>query len=188
MPQDNQNPAIVKKPKLLDEVRNALRTKHYSMKTEKAYVHWIKRFILFHNKRHPKEMGEIEINQFITHLAVKEKVSASTQNQALCAIVFLYKHVLKIELGDFGSITWAKKREREPVVFTKTETKAILAQMSGTNWIMANLLYGAGLRLTECLQLRVKDIDFEYNQITVRDSKGNKDRITVLPQAVKQPL
>ena len=183
-----QNPPIAKQPKLLDQVRDAIRTKHYSMKTEEAYVHWIKRFILFHNKRHPKEMGEKEINQFLTHLAAKEKVSASTQNQALCAIVFLYKHVLKIELGNFGNIVWAKKREREPVVFTKTETKAILAQLSGMNWIMANLLYGAGLRLTECLQLRVKDIDFEYNQITVRDSKGNKDRITVLPQVVKQPL
>ena len=183
-----ENSVVEKQPKLLDQVRNTLRTKHYSMKTEQAYVHWIKRYILFHNKRHPKDMGEKEINQFLTHLAVKEKVAASTQNQALCAIVFLYKHVLKIELGDFGNVTWAKKQEREPVVFTQKEVKAVINQLSGMNWIMANLLYGAGLRLGECLQLRVKDIDFEYNQITVRDSKGNKDRITVLPQIVKQPL
>jgi len=183
-----KNLPVEQKPKLLDEVREAIRTRHYSLKTEEAYVHWIKRFILFHNKRHPRDMREREINQFITHLAVKENVSASTQNQALCAIVFLYKQVLKIELGDFGTIVWAKKRETEPVVFTKKETKAVLDQLSGMNWIMANLLYGAGLRLTECLQLRVKDIDFEYNQITVRDSKGNKDRITVLPQVVKKPL
>lgn len=183
-----KNLPVEQKPKLLDEVREAIRTRHYSLKTEEAYVHWIKRFILFHNKRHPRDMREREINQFITHLAVKENVSASTQNQALCAIVFLYKQVLKIELGDFGTIVWAKKRETEPVVFTKKETKAVLDQLSGMNWIMANLLYGAGLRLTECLQLRVKDIDFEYNQIAVRDSKGNKDRITVLPQVVKQPL
>ena len=172
--------ASSKKPKLLDQVRAAIRTRHYSAKTEKAYVQWIKRFILHHNQRHPAEMGEKEIGEFLTYLAVKEKVSASTQNQALCALVFLYKHVLKIELGDFGDIIWAKKRETEPVVFTKTETKAILAQLSGMNWLMANLLYGVGLRLTECLQLRVKDIDFEYNQITVRDSKGNKDRILSL--------
>ncbi len=188
MNQITEHPPVQKKPKLLDHVRHVLRTKHYSMKTEEAYIHWIKKYIFFHHKRHPKEMGEKEINQFITHLAVNEKVSASTQNQALCAIVFLYKQVLQIELGDLGNITWAKKREREPVVFTKKEAKAVINQLSGTNWIMANLLYGAGLRLTECLQLRVKDIDFEYNQITVRDSKGNKDRITVLPQIIKKPL
>jgi len=186
----DQNPQLSTstKPKLLDQVREAIRTKHYSPKTEQAYIHWIKKYILFHNKRHPQEMAEKEINEFLTQLAIKEKISASTQNQALCAIMFLYKRVLKIELGDFGNIVWAKKRETEPVVFTQKETRAILNQLSGMNWIMANLLYGAGLRLTECLQFRVKDIDFEYNQITVRDSKGNKDRITVLPKVIKQPL
>ncbi len=148
-----KNPAVENKPKLLDQVWEVIRMKHYSMKTEEAYVHWIKKYIFFHNKRHPKEMGEKEINQFLTHLDVKEKVSASTQNQALYAIVFLYKHVLKIELGDFSNIIWAKNRETEPVVFTKKEIKAVLNQLSGMNWIMANLLYGAGLRLTECLQL-----------------------------------
>lgn len=177
-----------KKPKLLQQVRDTLRAKHYSYKTEKAYVHWIKRFILFHNKRHPTEMGEKEIREFINHLAVKENVSASTQNQALCAIIFLYKHVLKKDIGDLGEIVWAKKPRRIPVVFTKKEAKAVLDHLTGRNWIMANLLYGAGLRLSECLQLRVKDIDFEYNQITVRNSKGNKDRVTVLPEIIKKPL
>ncbi len=182
------NPPIEQKPKLLDQVRAAIRTRHYSMKTEEAYVHWIKRFILFHNKRHPKEMGEKEINQFITYLAVKEKVSASTQNQALCAIVFLYKHVLKIELGNLGDITWAKKPVKLPVVFTRDEVTKILNQLSGTNLIMAMLLYGSGMRLSECLQLRVKDIDFQYKQITVRSAKGEKDRVTLLPEYVIEPL
>jgi len=188
MSQDSQNPANVKKPKLLDQVRNALRTKNYSMKTEEAYIHWIKKYIFFHNKRHPKEMGEKEINQFITHLAVKEKVSASTQNQALCAIVFLYKHVLKVELGDLGNIVWAKKQKRVPVVFTRKEVQSILNQLTGMNWLIGMLLYGAGLRLTECLQLRVNDIDFDYKQITVHNAKGAKDRVTPLPDRIIEPL
>src|SRR4030067_2688182 len=176
------------KPKLLDQVRAAIRTKHYSLKTEKAYVHWIRRFILHHNKRHPAEMGEREIGEFLTHLAVKENVAASTQNQALCAILFLYNQVLGKELGDFPDLAWAKKPKRLPVVFTREEAKAVLQQLSGTNWIMAMLLYGAGLRLSECLQLRVKDIDFAYKQITVRDSKGDKDRVTILPESVVDAL
>jgi integron integrase len=188
MSQDSQNPTIVKKPKPLDQVRHVLRTKHYAMKTEEAYVHWIKRYILFHNKRHPKEMGEKEINEFLMHLAVKEKVAASTQDQALCAIVFLYKHVLKIELGDFGNITWAKKPKRVPVVFTRKEVRTILNQLTGMNWLMGMLLYGAGLRLTECLQLRVNVIDFEYKQITVHNAKGAKDRVTPLPDRIIDPL
>ncbi|MCI0496065.1 integron integrase [candidate division KSB1 bacterium] len=188
MSQDSQTSTPVKKPKLLDQVRDTIRTKHYSMKTEEAYVHWIKRFILFHNKRHPKEMGEKEINQFITHLAVKEKVSASTQNQALCAIIFLYKQVLKIDIGDLGNIIWAKKPDRVPVVFTRSEAQAVLSQLTGMNWLMGMLLYGAGLRLTECLQLRVKDIDFEYKQITVHNAKGAKDRVTPLPERIIEPL
>jgi len=188
MSQIDNNPPVKQKPKLLDQVRHALRTKHYAMKTEEAYVHWIKRFILFHNKRHPKEMGEKEINQFITHLAVKEKVAASTQNQALCAIVFLYKHILKIELGDLGDVTWAKKPKRVPVVFTRKEVQIIINQFTGMNWLMGMLLYGAGLRLTECLQLRVNDIDFEYKQITVHNAKGAKDRVTPLPDRLIEPL
>ncbi len=186
--QDGQTSTPVKQTKLLDQVRAAIRTKHYSMKTEEAYVQWIKRFILFHNKRHPKDMGEKEINQFITHLAVKEKVSASTQNQALCAIVFLYKHVLKIELGDFGNVTWAKKPAKLPVVFTREEVTKVLSQLSGTNLIMAMLLYGSGMRLSECLQLRIKDIDFQYKQIFIRSAKGEKDRVTLLPEYVIEPL
>jgi len=183
-----KNLPIEKKPKLLDEVREAIRTRHYSLKTEEAYVHWIKRFILFHNKRHPRDMREREINQFITHLAVKENVSASTQNQALCAIIFLYKQVLKIDIGDLGNVVWAKKPDRVPVVFTRSEAQAVLSQLTGMNWLMGMLLYGAGLRLTECLQLRVKDIDFEYQQITVHSAKGAKDRVTPLPERMIEPL
>jgi len=180
--------SLNKQPKLLDQVRYAIRTKHYSYRTEEAYVNWIIRFILYHNKRHPKEMGEKEINQFLTYLAVGEKVSASTQNQALCAIVFLYKHVLNKKLGDFGQLEWSKKPRRMPVVFSRVEVKSIIKHIYGDKWIMANLLYGAGLRLSEWFRLRVKDIDFGNNCITVRDGKGEKDRVTVLPEIVKAPL
>lgn len=176
------------KPKLLDEVRSALRLRHYSPRTEEAYIYWIKQFIFFHQKQHPRELKENDIEQFLSHLAANKHVSASTQNQALCAIVFLYKHVIKIELDNFGNFIWAKKPKRLPVVFTREEASAVLKKLSGTNWLMAMMLYGAGLRLTECLQLRVKDIDFTYNQIVVRDSKGNQDRVTMLPQKLKEPL
>lgn len=176
------------KPKLLDQVRAIIRAKHYSYRTEESYVNWIKRYIIFHNKRHPQKMGENEINQFLTHLAVNRKVSASTQNQALCAIIFLYKHVLKIDIDDLGEMVWAKKPKRLPMVFSKPEAEKGLEQLSGMKWIMANLLYGSGLRLNECLQLRVCDIDFDYKQITVRNTKGNKDRVTMLPEKVIDPL
>ncbi len=185
---DINNKLYIKKPKLLDQVRLILRTKYYSLRTEESYISWIKRFIKFHNKKHPRDMGKKEINKFITHLAINEHLSASTQNQALCAIVFLYKHVLKKELGDFGNVIWAKKPKKLPVVYTREEAKAVLNQLSGVHWIMTMLLYGAGLRLSECLELRVKDLDFGYNQITVRNSKGDKDRVTVLPEKVKKPL
>lgn len=188
MSQYNKNATAQKKLRLLDQVRFALRAKHYSLRTEQSYLNWIKRFILFHHKKPPHEMGEKEINRFLTHLAVNERVAASTQNQALCAIVFLYKHVLKSDIGDLGDVIWAKKPKRLPVVFTQEQIKAVLNQLSGTKWIMANLLYGAGLRLMECLRLRVKDIDFEYNRIIVRDGKGQKDRVTLLPNVVKEPL
>ena len=184
-----------KKPKLLDQVREVIRTKHYGYRTkhygyrtEQAYVFWIKKFIFFHKKQHPQEMGEKEINEFLTNLAVKENVSASTQNQALCAIVFLYKQVLKIELQDFGDVTWAKKPKRIPVVFTRKEIKTIFNQLTGMNWLMGMLLYGAGLRLTECLQLRINDIDFEYKEITVHHAKGAKDRVMPLPDQIIEPL
>lgn len=175
------------KPKLLDEVTSLLRMKHYSKRTEEAYITWIKRFILFHNKKHPKEMGEKEINQYLTHLALRENVSSSTQNLALCAIVFLYKHELKKELGEL-KLTWAKKGKKLPVVFSRIEVGKIISKLSGINWIMVNLLYGSGLRLMECVRLRVKDIDFEYDNIVVRDGKGKKDRITVLPEKLKERL
>lgn len=176
------------KPKLLDQVRQAIRARHYSKRTEKTYVDWIKRFIFFHGKRHPLEMGEAEINQFLTDLAVNKKVSASTQNQALSALLFLYQHVLKKPLEWIDPAVRAKKPKRLPVVLTREEVKAILALMEGAPKLVATLLYGAGLRLNECLELRFKDIDFTTNQILVRDGKGQKDRITTLPASVKEPL
>jgi len=175
------------KPKLLDKVTAFMRTRHYSKRTEEAYLDWIKRYIVFHNKKHPAEMGEKEINQFLNHLAVKENVSASTQNLALCAIIFLYKHILKKDPGELN-FTWAKKGKKLPVVFSRTEVGKIISKLSGVNWIMINLLYGSGLRLMECVRLRVKDIDFENNNIVVRDGKGKKDRITVLPEKLKEKL
>jgi integron integrase len=181
-------PDLNHQPRLIDDVRSAIRVRHYSYSTEKTYVHWIIKFAHFHGLRHPADMGEKEISAFINHLAVHKKVSASTQNQALCAIVFLYKHVLKKDLGDFGELVWAKKPKHIPVVFSKEEVRDIMRQLEGTCWIMAMLLYGSGLRLHECLHLRVKDLDFGYNQITVRDAKGGKDRIVPFPQKLKEPL
>jgi integron integrase len=171
-------------PRLLEQVRNTIRMRHYSIRTEEAYLHWIKRFILFHGKRHPSEMGPTEVETFLTDLAVKGKVSASTQNQALNAIVFLYRAVLQRELGWLENIERAKKPAKRPVVFTRKEAQAILHRLDGTKWLMANLLYGAGLRVMECLRLRVKDLDFGLNQIVVRDGKGQKDRVTPLPTLV----
>jgi len=172
-------------PKLPDRLREALRTRHYSRRTEQAYCHWIKRFILFNNVRHPQEMAEPEINAFLTHLAMKEKVSASTQNQALSALLFLYRHVIGREVGDLGNVIRARKPKRLPVVMTRDEVKAVLANLSGDKQLMASLMYGAGLRLMECLRLRVQDIDFARNEIIIRDGKGAKDRITMLPESLK---
>jgi integron integrase len=176
------------KPKLLDQLRQALRARHYSRRTEQTYCHWVRRYIFFHNVRHPAEMGEAEINAFLTHLAVKEKVSASTQNQALSALLFLYRHVIGRQVGDLGDVIRARKPKRLPVVMTRDEVKAVLANLDGDKWLMASLMYGAGLRLMECLRLRVQDIDFSASQILVRDGKGFKDRATMLPQSVKEPL
>ena len=175
-------------PKLLDRVRQALRRKHYSYRTEQAYIQWIKRFILFHNKRHPKEMGAPEIEAFLTHLAVEEHVAASTQNQALSALLFLYREVLGQALDISINAVRAKKPKRLPTVLTREEVQRVLAQLSGVHLLMAQLLYGSGLRLMECLRLRVKDLDFEQRQIIVRDGKGQKDRITVLPERLIEPL
>ena len=176
------------KARLLDQVRDVIRVKHYSIRTEEAYVQWIKRFIFFHGKRHPREMGPREIEAFLTDLAVRGNVAASTQNQALNAVVFLYKEVLHIELGEFSAVR-AKRPERLPVVLTKAEAAKLLAAMKpGTIGLMVRLLYGTGMRLMECVRLRVKDVLFEENQIVVRDGKGAKDRVTMLPSSVKAEL
>lgn len=179
---------VAPQPRLLDQMREALRSRHYSRRTEQSYCHWVKRFVLFHGVRHPAEMAEPEINAFLTHLAVKEGVSASTQNQALSALLFLYRHVVGREVGDLGQVIRARRPLRVPVVMTRDEVKAVLGQLSGEKWLMASLLYGAGLRLMECLSLRVQDIDFARNEITVRAGKGDKDRRTMLPESLKKPL
>lgn len=176
------------KPKLLDQYRQALRARHYSRRTEATYCSWVKRFVFFHNVCHPMEMAEREINAFLTHLAVKEKVSASTQNQALSALLFLYRNVIGREVGDLGNVIRARKPKRLPVVMTREEVKAVLANLSGDKWLMASLMYGAGLRLMECLRLRVQDIDISRKEILVRDGKGAKDRITMLPESLGPPL
>ena len=150
------------KQKLLDLARDTIRTRHLSYRTEQAYIYWIRKFILFHQKRHPLEMGEVEVSQFLTFLATKKKVSASTQNQAFAALLFLYRDVLKNEFGWLENVERAKKPSRLPVVFTKKEVTEILSRIEGTPWLMISLLYGAGLRLMECLRLRVKDLDFGY--------------------------
>jgi len=152
-------------PKLLDEVRDSIRVRHYSIRTEEAYVRWIKEYIFFHDKRHPAEMGEREVSDFLSHLAVKRKVAASTQTQALSALLFLYRNVLKQPLDWLDDIERAKKPSRLPVVFSRAEAQAVLAHLDGSLWLMASLLYGSGLRLMECLRLRIKDVDFELNQI-----------------------
>lgn len=175
-------------PRLLDQVREVIRMKRYSIRTEEAYVPWIKRFVLFHDKRHPRDMGPEEVRQFLTHLAVTRRVAASTQNQALSAILFLYKAVLQQDIGWIDEIVWAKKPKRLPVVLTREEVKAVLQHLSGQTWIMASLLYGSGLRLIECLRLRVKDVDVSYHQITVRDGKGAQDCVTMLPERLNEAL
>lgn len=176
------------KPRLLDQVRDKLRLKHYSYRTEQSYIAWIKRFIFFHNKQHPDTMGEKEIEAFLTHLAVDRNVSASTQNQALCALLFLYKEVLGHELAWLDSMQRAKRPARLPVVLTVLEVQKLLNQLQGRSWLMASLLYGAGLRLMECARLRVKDVEFSRREIIVRGGKGDKDRITMLPAALIAPL
>ena len=166
-----------------------MRTRRYSLQTEKTYIYWMKKYIHFHHIRHPKEMGADEVGAFLTHLAVNEKVAATTQNQAMFALLFLYKEVLGVELERLGGkFKPAKKSERVPVVLTREEVTAVLSHVHGVNWIMANLLYGAGLRLKECLRLRVKDLDFGYKQITVRDTKSGRDRFTILPEKLVEPL
>src|SRR5436190_14669524 len=183
-----QNQRKSGKPKLLEQVRDAIRLRHYSIRTEQTYTDWIRRFILFHNKRHPAEMAETEVTEFLTHLARVGNVAASTQNQALSALLFLYKDVLKQEIGWLQNVERAKKPPKLPVVLTVDEVDRIFARLRGTEKLMAQLLYGSGLRLMECVRLRVKDVDFARAHITVRDAKGCKDRVTMLPIALADPF
>src|SRR6184192_2580069 len=177
-----------KPKKLLDRTRDVLRLKHYSLRTERSYCDWIERFIRFHHLRHPSEMGASEITEFLTHLARVGNVAASTQNQALSAILFLYQQVLKQDVSWIDDVERAKKPKRIPVVLTRDEVHKIFAHLHGMSRLMAGLLYGSGLRLMECVRLRVKDLDFELAQITVRDAKGGKDRVTMLPLNLSEPL
>jgi len=178
----------VKAPKLLDQVRDKIRLKHYSIRTEQTYVDWIKRFVLFNNKRHPAEMGGAEVEAFLTYLAVEGKVAASTQNQAKAAVLFLYRQVLNQELPWLENVEQAKVSRRLPVVLTVNETRALLDRLKGVHKLQANLLYGTGMRLMEAMRLRVKDIDFERKEILIRDGKGAKDRVTMLPMTLASLL
>jgi len=175
-------------PRLYDRIVEVLRVRHYSRRTEDAYVHWIRRYIEFHGRRHPRKLDESDVNRFLTSLAVKEHVAASTQNQALSAILFLYEHVLEQPLDRIKGVVRARRPKRLPVVLTVDEVSRVMAHLSGDKWLIAMLLYGGGLRLLEALRLRVKDLDFERGEITVREGKGDKDRVTMLPQAVSPPL
>ncbi len=175
-------------PKLLDILARELRARHYSPRTETAYVQWVERYIRFHRMRHPADMGTDEINAYLTSLAVRDHVSASTQTQALSAILFLYRYVLGVEVGALEGLVRARKSAHLPVVMTRAEVRAVLAELEGEYWLIAALLYGTGMRLSEGLALRVQDVDFGANQIVVRDGKGGKDRVTMLPEALKGPL
>lgn len=174
--------------KFLEQIRDFIRARHLSLRTEQAYLNWIKRFILFHNKRHPVSMNAREINQYLTYLAVKSNVAASTQNQALNAIMFMYREFLGKEIGDIGNFIRAKRSKKMPVVLSRQEVEKVLSNMNGVYKLMAALMYGSGLRLIECVRLRIKDVDFRYKSINVRDGKGSKDRITVLPDKVVSVL
>ncbi len=175
-------------PRLLDRVRDQIRLRHYSYRTEKSYVAWIRRYIIFHNRRHPASLGGPEVEAFLTHLAVKGRVSAATQNRALAAILFLYRDVLEQNLPWLASVVRARRRRRLPVVLTREEVQSVLANLSGQYWLIASLLYGSGLRLLEVLHLRCKDMNFAQRILTVVDGKGQKDRVTMIPSALIAPL
>ncbi len=175
-------------PRLLDQLRDALRARNYSVRTERAYTSWVRRFIYFNRMRHPAEMGQTEINAFLTHLAVEEDVSASTQNQALSALLFLYRCVLDANVGELEGVIRARRSLYLPVVMTREEVRAVLDHLIGDKWLIASLLYGSGLRLMECLRLRVKDIDLARREVKVHDGKGGKDRVTMLPGSLELPL
>lgn len=182
------SPVLLSQPRLLDQVRGKIRLKHYSLRTEQAYVDWIKRFIRHNGKRHPREMGAVEVEAFLTHLAVAGRVAASTQNQAKSALLFLYREVLALELPWLDNVQQARGPRRLPVVLTRDEVQALLCRLQGTHWLVASLLYGTGMRIMECLRLRVKDVDFGRCEILVRDGKGFKDRVTMLPATLAAPL
>jgi integron integrase len=179
---------VIQKPRLLDQVRDACRVRHYSLRTEDAYLDWIKRFIFFHGKRHPLEMGADQINAFLTHLAVEGHVAASTQNQAFSALLFLYRNVLKVEPGRIEGVVRARRPKRLPVILSRAEVQRIFSHLEATPRLIALLLYGSGLRVLECLSLRVHDLDFDKGEVLVRHGKGGKDRRTMLPSAAVAPL
>lgn len=189
MPQTSSSPqAVPETPRLLVRVRDKIRLKHYSIRTEQAYTDWVRRFILFHEKRHPAEMGAAEVEKFLTHLAVEGNVAASTQNQAKSALLFLYREVLEIELPWLDDVAKAKDGKRLPVVLTVQESMRLLDEMEGTSGLIARLLYGTGMRVMEGVRLRVKDVEFARRELIVREGKGNKDRVTMLPQSLIEPL
>jgi integron integrase len=173
---------------LYEVSREKMRTRHFAYRTEQAYLYWIRRYVKYHGRKHPREMGSADVEAFLTHLAVDEHVSASTQNQALQALLFLYRQVLEIELPWLENVTRARRSKRLPVVLTVAEVRSVLAQLDGATWLFANLLYGSGLRLMEALRLRVKDLVIERGELIVRDAKGGKDRVTVLPTSIGDPL
>jgi integron integrase len=175
-------------PRLLDRVRDAVRARHYSLRTEEAYVAWTRRYVLFHKKRHPQEMGEAEINAFLSDLAVRQRVSASTQNQALSALLFLYRRVLQKELGPLDNLVRARRSVRLPTVLTVAEVRSVVGHLQGTPRLIVLLLYGTGMRLLECLRLRVKDVEFAFHRIVVRQPKGRHDRLVPLPESVRPAL
>lgn len=175
---------MTQSPKLLDQVRDKLRVKHYAIRTEQSYVDWIKRYIYFHDKTHPKDLGAQDVEAFLTHLAVVGKVAASTQNQAKSALLFLYREVLEIQLPWLDNVTQAKAPKKLPVVLTVAEVQAVLSRLSGSHLLIASLLYGGGMRLMEAVRLRVQDVEFARHEIIVREGKGFKDRVTMLPEAV----
>ncbi len=175
-------------PRLLDQVRDGLRAKHYSMLTEDSYLHWIRRFIVFHGKKHPREVGGSQVDAFLSHLATDRRMAASTQNQALSALLFLYREVLRSELPWMEAVVRAKRPKHMPVVLTENEVRALLAHLEGARWLVVSLLYSSGARLLEGLRLRVKGVDFERHEILVRDGKGARDRVTMLPECLVEPL
>ncbi len=175
-------------PRPLDQVRDRLRANHYSMRTEDSYLHWIRRFIVFHGKKHPREVGGSQVEVFLSHLATDRRMAASTQNQALSALLFLYREVLRSEFPWMDAVVRAKRPKHMPAVLTENEVRALLAHLEGARWLVVSLLYSSGARLLEGLRLRVKDVDFERHEILVRDGKGARDRVTMLPECLVEPL